>query len=50
MIHSFSGANTRRSTSPGMSKGNQGHSGGQSDLHALLSNLELRQLVAAMVD
>ncbi len=50
MNYSFYGASTRHSTRPGNRMGKRGHIGSQLDIPALLSTLELRQLVAAMVD
>jgi hypothetical protein len=50
MNYQFSGANMRHSTRPCISKGKHGHMVSQLAIPALLSTLELRQLVAAMVD
>jgi hypothetical protein len=50
MKYSFSGASKRHFTRPSISEGKRGHIGSHLDIPALLSTLELRQLVAAMVD
>ncbi|MEL1251559.1 hypothetical protein [Aurantiacibacter gilvus] len=46
----FAGAHKHQNTLPCESKGPQAQTGNQSSFPALLSTLELRRLVAAMVD
>ncbi|WAT17857.1 hypothetical protein OZN62_13220 [Aurantiacibacter sp. MUD11] len=50
MNHTFSGASKRHFTRPGIGQGNRGQIDSKSDLPGILSTLELRRLVAAMVD
>ncbi|WP_338242504.1 hypothetical protein [Aurantiacibacter hainanensis] len=50
MNNTFSGADKRQSNRPGTSQGNHGNIDNNSNLPGILSTLELRRLVAAMVD
>ncbi len=50
MNYTFSGASKRHSSRPGTSQGNHGHIDSKFDLPGILSTLELRRLVAEMVD
>jgi hypothetical protein len=50
MSTTFSGASTRHCTRSGTSRGNHGHIDNTATMPGLLSTLELRRLVAEMVD
>lgn len=50
MNTTFSGANTRHSTRAGTSRGNRGQIDNTANMPGILSTLELRRLVAEMID
>lgn len=50
MNNTFSGANARQSDRSGTSRSNRGHVDNNANMPGILSTLELRRLVAAMVD
>ena len=50
MNYILTGASEHQTSRPCENKGKHGEAGSQLDFPALLSTLELRQLVAAMVD
>lgn len=50
MNNTFSGANSRHFTRSGTSRGTNGHADLNANMPGILSTLELRRLVAEMVD